>query len=121
VLRQLTAAYGEPQPFCGSIGNGPAAYYTFPGLTGKIGFIDAVSHRFCSECNRVRLTADGHLKLCLHFDHGLALLPLLHGDSDDAELQRRIIAAIEMKPLSHCFGEQAAGHTEKHTMNSIGG
>jgi len=121
ILAQLSAAYGEPQPFCGCIGNGPAAYYAFPGLTGKIGFIDAVSHRFCAACNRVRLTADGHLKLCLHYDHGLDLRSLLRSGSDDAQLQRSIVAAIEEKPLSHSFGQPGASHTEKHTMNSIGG
>ncbi|NLF80219.1 MAG: GTP 3',8-cyclase MoaA [Clostridia bacterium] len=121
ILAQLTAAYGEPQPFCGRIGNGPAAYYSFPGLKGKIGFIDAISHRFCSECNRVRLTAEGHLKLCLHYDHGLDLLPLLRAGCDDEQLQHSIVAAIEAKPLSHSFGRPEASHTDKHTMNSIGG
>ena len=121
IFKELSAVYGEPEPFCGIIGNGPAAYYTFPGFCGKIGFIDAVSHRFCASCNRVRLTSDGKLKLCLHFEQHLELLPLLHSGCSDEEIRAHIIDAIENKPASHRFNDVQAGHTESRTMNTIGG
>ena len=54
-------------------GNGPARYYAADALLGRIGFIDAVSHRFCDSCNRVRLTSTGQLKPCLCFDSTLDL------------------------------------------------
>ena len=63
VLQRLTVAYGRPEEYDRPMGNGPARYYTFPGFKGKIGLINAISHAFCSSCNRVRLTSDGWLKL----------------------------------------------------------
>ena len=57
--------YGQMTLYCEKRGNGPCRYYDVPGFVGKIGFISAMSHKFCRECNRVRLTADGFLKTCL--------------------------------------------------------
>ena len=48
--------------------NGPAEYYQFPGFSGRIGFISPISHKFCRECNRVRLTCEVRLNLCLIYD-----------------------------------------------------
>ena len=53
---RLKQAYGDPRFLSGSFGNGPAVYAAFPGFSGKIGFISAISHQFCGSCNRVRLT-----------------------------------------------------------------
>ena len=63
--------------------DGPAEYYQFPGFSGRIGFISPISHKFCRECNRVRLTCEGRLKLCLHYDRGLELKPLLRSGALD--------------------------------------
>ena len=88
---------------------GPAEYYRFPGFSGRIGFISPISHKFCGECNRVRLTCEGRLKLCLHYDKGLELKPLLRGGASDEEIRERILAAVREKPSEHHFREKAAG------------
>ena len=56
---------GELEPVDGPTGNGPASYYRFPDAAGTIGVITPMSHNFCDRCNRMRLTADGHLRPCL--------------------------------------------------------
>ena len=57
-MRELERAYGTLVPYDEVLGNGPCRYYSITGFNGKIGFISAMSHKFCSSCNRVRLTAD---------------------------------------------------------------
>lgn len=89
--------------------NGPAEYYRFQGFSGRIGFISPISHKFCGECNRIRLTCEGRLKLCLHYDKGLELKPLLRGGASDEEIRERILAVVREKPSEHHFREKAAG------------
>lgn len=122
VQQQLSAVYGAPTPFQGKLGNGPAVYVTFPGFRGRIGFIGAMTHEFCDHCNRVRLTSEGFLKLCLHYNAGIDLKgPLRSGMSDDA-LYEHIYRAIQEKPDHHRFLEEvAASRAESHNMNAIGG
>lgn len=92
--------------------DGPAEYYHFPGFIGRIGFISPISHKFCKECNRIRLTCEGRLKLCLHYDRGLELKPLLRGGASDEEIKERILAALQEKPAEHHFRAQAADKAE---------
>ena len=73
VLDLLSKHYEGVKPFEGKLGNGPAHYYEIEGFLGKVGFISAMSHRFCSTCNRVRVTSEGYLKTCLHFKKGIDL------------------------------------------------
>lgn len=107
--------------------DGPAEYYQFPGFSGRIGFISPISHKFCRECNRVRLTCEGRLKLCLHYDRGLELKPLLRGGASDEEIGRQIINALKEKPSEHHFRERTAGEEltdgveEQRKMVQIGG
>ena len=107
--------------------DGPAEYYQFPGFPGRIGFISPISHKFCRECNRVRLTCEGRLKLCLHYDRGLELKPLLRSGALDEEIRERILAAVREKPSEHHFREKAAdggrtdGAEEQRKMVQIGG
>lgn len=101
-------------------GNGPAHYYECEELTGKIGFIDAVSHKFCATCNRVRLTSAGRLKPCLCYGESTDLRALLRAGADDAALKAALEAAIYSKPRAHCF-DAVQNITEKHTMSQIGG
>lgn len=107
--------------------DGPAAYYRFPGFCGRIGFISPISHKFCRECNRVRLTCEGRLKLCLHYDKGLELKPLLRSGASDEEIGRQIINALKEKPSEHHFRERTEGEElpdgveEQRKMVQIGG
>ena len=86
-----------------------------------MGFISAVSHRFCSSCDRVRLTAAGFLKTCLQYDRGVDLKALLEQGADDAALTWAIREAIARKPEGHHFGQAPTGRDEDRNMNQIGG
>ena len=68
ILAELEQRYGKYEKYEEKLGNGPGHYYTFPGFIGKIGFISAISHKFCNRCNRVRLTSQGFLKTCLQYE-----------------------------------------------------
>ena len=84
-----------------------------------MGFISAVSHKFCGSCNRVRLTSDGFLKLCLDSPVGVDLKgPMRAGISDDS-LFELMNQSIRNKPESHHF-EEDCGETGLN-MNQIGG
>ena len=117
----LEAAYGPLTPYSGRLGSGPSRYWTLPGFQGQIGFISALSHQFCHQCNRVRLTATGFLKTCLQYDRGVWLRPLLSGS--DGELEAAIGAAILQKPAAHQFAQAQAQvpGAEGHMMSQIGG
>ena len=122
ILSRLQEKYGAYKRFDGTLGNGPGHYYEFPGFAGKIGFISAVSHKFCSSCNRVRLTAQGYLKTCLQYDVGVDLRRLLREGASKEELLSAAMDAVRRKPASHQFGEQSPGeHGELHMMSQIGG
>ncbi len=99
-------------------GNGPAHYYASDALTGRIGMIDAVSHKFCAQCNRVRLTSTGFLKPCLCYGEGMDLRAVLRDRS--GELKDVLRAAIYAKPKAHCF-ERTGEITERLAMGQIGG
>lgn len=86
-------------------GAGPARYVKIAGTQTKIGFITPLSQHFCETCNRVRLSVDGTLYMCLGQDHSFALRPYLRqGISDDA-LSEIIKEAINLKPQKHEFNE----------------
>lgn len=100
-------------------GNGPARYLKSPQLMGSIGFISAISNHFCASCNRVRLTSEGFLKLCLYHESGLDLRALLRSGATDDDIKAKIKAAIAQKPRQHEFG-----NTDKRgisAMSRIGG
>jgi cyclic pyranopterin phosphate synthase len=119
VRAALEKAYGPLTSFEGRLGNGPARYWTADGFAGKIGFISAVSHQFCEQCNRVRLTAAGYLKTCLQYDVGADLAPLLAGTDD--QIRAAIADAIAKKPEAHRFTDTQVEHREQHIMSQIGG
>ncbi len=121
LLRVLAARYGAYQPYEGRLGNGPGHYYSFPGFLGKIGFISAISHKFCDSCNRVRLTSQGYLKTCLQYDIGTDLRKLLREGADDRALREAAAEAIRRKPQSHQFTETVEAHREPRAMSQIGG
>ncbi|MDR1193195.1 MAG: GTP 3',8-cyclase MoaA [Peptococcaceae bacterium] len=121
VKRRLEEAFGPLRPWEGRLGNGPAVYYQLAGFRGKIGFIPAVSHGFCDSCDRIRLTADGYLKLCLARDTGVDLKGPLRAGASDGELAAAILAAIEKKPRRHGFGQAEVEDKNSRDMHKIGG
>lgn len=107
------------------LGNGPCHYYDVDGFSGKIGFISAVSHKFCGECNRIRLTSQGFLKTCLQYAAGRDLRAIIRSGGSDEELKAVILEALAEKPDGHAFGgsleKQKEDKTEKLCMAQIGG
>lgn len=104
------------------LGNGPSRYYEAEGFVGKLGFISAVSHKFCGECNRIRLTSQGFLKTCLQYTAGRDLREILRNGGSDEDLKKVIRQALNEKPDGHHFMEKAQeDDTEKLCMSQIGG
>lgn len=87
-------------------GGGPARYVRVAGTELRIGFITPISQHFCETCNRVRLSVDGTLYLCLGQNDKVELRPLLRDGASDAELEHAIQRAIALKPERHEFGEK---------------
>jgi len=86
-------------------GGGPARYKQVAGTDLRIGFITPISQHFCETCNRVRLSVDGTLYMCLGQDHKFELRPLLRDGASDTELREAIVKAIALKPEKHEFNE----------------
>jgi cyclic pyranopterin phosphate synthase len=101
VLERIETGVGKLIPVETMIGNGPAHYYQLPGAQGKIGFIHAMSNHFCASCNRLRLTADGKLRPCLHDRREIDLRQPLRQKVSDSELQELFEQAISIKPSEH--------------------
>ncbi|MFQ3201964.1 MAG: cyclic pyranopterin phosphate synthase [Zhongshania sp.] len=83
---------------------GPSRYYRMTDSTSRIGFISPHSNNFCHLCNRVRLTVEGRLLLCLGNEHSVSLKELVDRyPGDEEKLQQAIIQAMDLKPESHHF------------------
>ncbi len=87
-------------------GGGPARYVQVEGTDLRIGFITPISQHFCETCNRVRLSVDGTIYLCLGQDDKLELRPLLRAGATDEELEKAIRTAIAHKPERHEFRDK---------------
>jgi cyclic pyranopterin phosphate synthase len=83
---------------------GPSRYYQVAGQTTKIGFISPHSHNFCDTCNRVRVTTEGRLLLCLGQEHSVDLRTVIRSNPGDTEaLKKAIIDSMAIKPEGHDF------------------
>ncbi|TCK19532.1 cyclic pyranopterin monophosphate synthase subunit MoaA [Thiogranum longum] len=87
-------------------GGGPARYVRVAGTELRIGFITPISQHFCETCNRVRLSVDGTLYLCLGQNDKVELRPLLRGGASDSELEDTLRHAITLKPERHEFRDK---------------
>ena len=122
IKQQIVAKYGALQPVDATLGNGPGRYYHISGFKGKVGFISAMSHQFCHQCNRVRLTSQGFLKTCLQYDQGQDLRELVRSNITKEQLSAVIYDTIKNKPLAHQFSDyQSLEQSEERTMNQVGG
>jgi cyclic pyranopterin phosphate synthase len=84
----------------GPLGWGPARYFAFPGAEGTVGFISPLSRHFCSECNRLRLTADGKLRPCLFSDREIDVRTALREGGEEA-VYACFLQALDLKPDEH--------------------
>lgn len=102
--------------------SGPARYSRFSDATGVVGFINAVTHQFCNECNRLRLTADGKLRPCLFSETEVDLKTPLRSGATDSEIERLITLAIEVKPAEHNIScRDSSSFMKLKPMSKIGG
>jgi len=100
---------------------GPSRYYRIANEQSRVGFISPHSHNFCDTCNRVRLTAEGRLLLCLGQEHSVDLRTVVRAHpGDDDTLKQAIREAMEIKPLGHDFDLSAKPVIFRH-MNHTGG
>jgi len=119
VLRDLRSALNLI-PTAESTG-GPARYYRLAGTDTRVGFISPHSHNFCADCNRVRLTAQGRLLLCLGQEHSSDLRGVVRGyPGDTARLKHAIVDAMTIKPRGHDFTLQGRPVILRH-MSQTGG
>ncbi len=99
---------------------GPSVYFDIPESSTSVGFISPHSHNFCHLCNRVRVTVEGRLLLCLGNEHSVDLKPLLRGSCDDEQLRSAIIQAMDLKPEKHHFDLKDSTQILRF-MNTTGG
>ena len=119
MLARLKKEWPDLSPVPERRGNGPAVYYSAPEFSEAVGLIEAVSHSFCSGCNRIRLTCEGQLKPCLCYGDSLDLTPALKSGNEE-ELLALFQKAVRNKPKAHCFRE-ASEVSERRYMSQIGG
>ena len=100
-------------------GTDPARTYRLRGALGTLGFISPVSQPFCSQCGRLRLTADGRLRLCLLRDDEVDLLGPLRRGASYEELKELFAAGAYRRPFGHALAERL--FPEKRVMIQIGG
>ncbi|MCS6777868.1 MAG: GTP 3',8-cyclase MoaA [Chloroherpetonaceae bacterium] len=118
VRARIEAALGPLLPAT-EVHNGPARSYRLPGARGTIGFISQITAHNCSRCNRLRLTADGHLRPCLMADGEIDLRTLLRSGASDRQIAECFRTAVQHKPAEHRVNEGSlpAGRN----MSQIGG
>jgi cyclic pyranopterin phosphate synthase len=110
VRARLEERFGPLSPVEIGPRTGPAKAFRFPGATGSVGFITPLSHTFCAECNRLRLTARGELRLCLFADRVYPLRPLLSAPSPEAALESEILRVLAEKPAEHMLTQGNYGN-----------
>jgi len=120
IKERIETAFGPLSPVAQSSDGGPAQRYRLKGAMGEIGLIQPISQHFCATCNRLRLTANGRLRLCLLSNLQQDLMaPLRNGCSDD-ELKDIILSAVQKKPMQHNF-RGGSSDCLKDQMSAIGG
>jgi cyclic pyranopterin phosphate synthase len=119
-LRQaIEAAFGALEPLGREQPASPAASFRIQGAPGRLGFISSVSEPFCAACDRVRLQANGFVRLCMARPEGVQLRDLLRERADDSALDHALRQAAWNKPSGHAF--YTAAPKAGAQMSSIGG
>jgi cyclic pyranopterin phosphate synthase len=126
-IKARIAKVGTLTPFENPHGEGPARMYDIEapdGSKGAVGFISPISHHFCDQCNRLRLTSEGRLRACLLHDKETDLKILIRGGASDQEIMENIRQTILQKPQGHTLQEDLEGEertTCSGRMSRIGG
>lgn len=119
-IHEHIATLGDLKPVNSSSLDGPAQRFVIEGAKGEIGLIGALSKHFCKKCNRLRMTAEGHLRGCLFSDQEIDIRTPLRGSKGDAHLLNLIHQAIKNKPREHGI-ERYGPRKCVRQMSSIGG
>jgi len=120
IEKTLIDTFGPLIPISPGLHDGPATRFRFEKGKGEIGFISAISHSFCQECNRLRLTANGMLLPCLLSDTEVNIKDPLRRGCLDGELVDAFRDAVNLKPECHPLKEE--NHQRIHRkMCSVGG
>ncbi|MBI5650012.1 MAG: GTP 3',8-cyclase MoaA [Chloroflexi bacterium] len=115
---RIESAFGALEPIDWD-GHNPARPYRLRGGRGTIGFISSVTDPFCAGCDRMRLSADGHLRLCLLRDDEVDLLTPLRAGASDDDLRALIARGVTNKPWGHGLAQNVIAGSR--VMSQIGG
>jgi GTP 3',8-cyclase len=120
ILKKLQVL-GPLFPINGQGLDGPAKRMSYAGARGEIGLISPISEHFCPSCNRLRLTAEGRLRVCLFSDDETDLRTLLRNGASDTELESVIRGTISRKPKEHPIQMNPLPRKCQRQMSKIGG
>jgi cyclic pyranopterin phosphate synthase len=107
-------------PMTASDTAGPARDFLIAGSQTQVGFISPHSHNFCAQCNRLRMSAEGRLLMCLGNEESIDLRGLLRAGSTDQEIKTTIIDSLSIKPERHVFDQPEEPQIVRF-MNATGG
>ena len=110
----------ELQPLASRDSSGPSRDYLIAGSQTQVGFISPHSHNFCAECNRLRVSAEGRLLMCLGNEESIDLRDLLRSGRSDNEIKSTIIDSLAIKPERHVFDRPDEPQIVRF-MNATGG
>lgn len=119
-LKERLAQVETLTPLSRNPNDGPAERWRFKGAKGELGFIGAMSNHFCGTCNRLRLTASGHLRACLLADAQVDIKTPLRSGATDTGLVQLFLAAARIKPERHHLSGDP-DHPTSSEMSSLGG
>ena len=117
IKQQLFDEFGLSESDHNDPASGPSRYFALGQSNSKVGFISPMSNNFCASCNRVRLTAEGLLLLCLGNEHSLDLREIVR--NDPSSLKEQILMSMQRKPEQHYFDPKDI--TVRRHMNVTGG
>lgn len=126
-IQEMISGVGVLEPFSGSKFKGPARMFSITdnnGRKGQVGFISPISHHFCDQCNRLRLTSEGKLRSCLLHDGESDLKSIIRKGCSDAKIEETFREAILHKPKGHNITESSEDELRpacQAQMSRIGG
>ena len=120
IRETIEKVFGPLEPADRGTGAGPSQNFRIPNGQGVIGLISPITKHFCESCRRLRLTADGKIRPCLLSDTEIDIRSPLRGGCGDAELERLLRFALEIKPERH-YVTDSPGRCSVRTMSRIGG
>jgi cyclic pyranopterin phosphate synthase len=119
-IRSELEGHFELQPMVSRQSAGPSRDYLIAGSQTEVGFISPHSHNFCAECNRLRVSAEGRLLMCLGNEESIDLRDLLRSGYSDGEIKSIIINSLAIKPERHVFDRPDEPQIVRF-MNATGG